>query len=406
MKTKTAGLCGVLGLAVAAAVTAACSSGPAAPSQAALQEKWRDTMVRNPSPETGCFHAAYPSTTWERVACGPAPTRIYGPRHGTPLRETAGGGTDYAAQVSGTISQTVGTFPTATGTAGETDNGANVYSIQLNSNFMPGSKACGTVSGCQSWQQFVYASGEQLGFIQSWLIGMATCPTTGGWMANGGNCYRNSTTVSVPQISSDQIGQLKMSGTAATGNDSLVFTNGTNAYNTNTPDSTTYLSAGWSASEFNVIGDGNSSAATFQPGTSITVNIAVTGGSPSCQSNAGTTAETNNLTLGSCSASGGSIQFTETLAGGDAGSEAGADASKDGGTDGGEAGEGGNEGGDAADEAGDDGGDEAGDDGGDGGDDGGGDDGGAGDDGGGGGGDGGVLGGGTCNNSEKSAPSP
>jgi hypothetical protein len=90
MKTWAASFCGVLAL----AVTAACSNNLNAASQAAAQEKstggpqepsqpdsveaWRDRVVRNPSPEAGCFQASYPSGVWEPVDCGPPPTRVYG----------------------------------------------------------------------------------------------------------------------------------------------------------------------------------------------------------------------------------------------------------------------------------------------------------------------------------------
>jgi hypothetical protein len=423
MIRSAAGWSCVVGLAVAAA----CNSSESESSEEAAQEQWRETMVRSPSPESGCFEATYPSTTWQRTECGPAPTKLYRPPSGAIQPQTAGNGNDYAAKSTGTISQTVGTFPKATGVAGETGaGGANVYSIQLNSNDMSGSKACGKIAGCQSWQQFVYAAGEKLLFVQSWLLNYGKCPATGGWMADGNNCYANSTTAVVPQIPISQLGQLKMSGTAkAGGNDSAVFTNGTTAYQASAADTTTYLSAGWNASEFNVIGDGNSSAATFKPGASITVNVAITGGTPSCQANAGTTGETNNLTLGACSVSGGSIQFTESLAGscpvkkgdggkgggtqnpsGDGGMDDGDDMDGDlmscGDMDGGDASDGddggdgdaadaddggdGGEGGDAAEEAGD-----------------GGEGGGAGEGGeGGGAGEGGT----TCDNSEQNAPTP
>jgi hypothetical protein len=93
---------------------------------------------------------SYPNTTWEAVDCGVAPARLYRPRHGSPPHETVGNGTDFAAQNSSVISQTVGSFPSATGVAGETDDGTtDDYSIQLNSNFMT-TAACGGVSGCQS----------------------------------------------------------------------------------------------------------------------------------------------------------------------------------------------------------------------------------------------------------------
>jgi hypothetical protein len=75
----------------------------------------------------------------------------------------------------------------------------------------------------------------------------------------------------------------------------------------------------WNQVEYNVVGDAGGSEAEFNTsGVSIKVNIAATDGStsaPSCEADTGTTGESNNLTLGSCTASGGStpsISFTES----------------------------------------------------------------------------------------------
>jgi hypothetical protein len=310
-------VCGLLGFA------AACSGNHAGYQDV---QTWREAISRSTPSGAGCFHASYPNTTWEPVTCGTAPARLYVPRQGAIPRETVGNGNDYAAVSSGRISRAVGSFPSATGVAGETDEGAaNDYSIQLNSNLMSNTDPCEGVSGCQSWQQFVYASGEQSAFMQSWLFGLPSCPRAGGWIsAGGGSCVVNSKSVNVPVIPSAQLGELKMSGSAvAGGNDTLVFTVGTEAYSTSEPDSVAGLAQGWTSSEFNVIGDGGGSQAVFSPGASITVNLAITDGTgdaPTCASNGGTTGETNNLSLGSCVATGGadpSIQFTQSSGGGE-----------------------------------------------------------------------------------------
>jgi hypothetical protein len=79
-----------------------------------------------------------------------------------------------------------------------------------------------------------------------------------------------------------------------------------------------YLATVWKESEFNVVGNAGGSEAQFNSGSSITVKVAVSDGStsaPSCVADSGTTGESNNLNLGSCSASSGStpsIQFTES----------------------------------------------------------------------------------------------
>jgi hypothetical protein len=177
-----------------------------------------------------------------------------------------------------------------------------------------------TTGDCLTWEQFVYSSSETSAFMQYWLINYGNkCPSGAGWMAYEGSCYKNSTAVTVPQIAITSLGNFKLSGTAVSGgNDTLVFTNATQAYSTTGKDSVVYLATAWSQSEFNVIGDGGGSEAKFNKGASITVEIGLTDGSsaaPTCEGDDGTTGETNNLNLGACTASGGStpsIKFTES----------------------------------------------------------------------------------------------
>jgi len=284
--------------------------------EAVMQENWRETIARTGVPHEGCFQADFPNAVWVETSCTVAPDKVYVPHgHGGP--QTVGNGVDYAASVSNLISSAVGTFPTVTGVTSERDGGANVYSIQLNSNFMS-TAACNGHPGCLAWEQFVYSSYEQSAFMQYWLIDYGnSCP--GGWNAYSGSCYRNSAAVSVPRQAVTSLAQLKMSATAVSGgNDTLVFTTPTRAYSTTGKDSVTDLATAWKQAEFNIIGDGGGSKATFNAGSSITVKVAVAHGStaaPACASNAGTTGETNNLKLGSCSAVGGAtpyIQFKES----------------------------------------------------------------------------------------------
>jgi hypothetical protein len=311
---------GILAAGCSAAPTessASSQSAVSADAEAQAQESWRGAIARNPSQADGCFHASYPSMTWAPMDCAVAPNRPYVPRHAAITSLTAGDGNDFAAEASGLISKTVGTFPKVTGVTKETDGSSNTYSIQLNSNFM--SKArCHTISGCQAWEQFVYSSSSESAFMQYWLIGQGACPS-GGWMSDGDDCYKNSAAVSVPKIAISHLATMKMSGAAVKGgNDTLVFTAEGDAYSTSGKDSVVELAIDWTASEFNIIGDGDASEAVFNAGSSLTVNIAVTDGStaaPICAANDGTTGETNNLTLGSCTATGGStpsIQFTES----------------------------------------------------------------------------------------------
>ncbi|HET6274487.1 MAG TPA: hypothetical protein VFE16_00945 [Candidatus Cybelea sp.] len=296
------------------------------PTTAQLQT-WRTAIAHAPTPNNGCFTATYPLTTWVKVACVEAPNRPYLPRSGGGGHgQTVGDGNDYAAVTATLTSNAVGSFPVVRRLKSETDDGeANVYSIQLNSNFISGDQACAGAnnpSQCLGWLQYVYSSSEHAAFMQYWLIrytgGTVHCPA--GWNSFSPDCYKNSAAVSVPQEVITDLPQMSVSGTAVSnGLDTLVYTDGTKAYTTTGQDTVMYLSAGWTGSEFNIIGDGGGSQADFNAGTALTVQIDLTDGTkavPTCQAHDGTTGETNNLNLKTCKARGGSVprvRFKESL---------------------------------------------------------------------------------------------
>ena len=322
MKTagKTAGA--LTASAAFLSLTAASHAAPKlSPADAQLHETWRASIAQTPVPQEGCFKATYPNTTWTQVTCKAAPRRPYLPRSGHRSGYTVGNGNDYAAVVSGLISSGVGTFPVVTGLKSETgyDGQANTYSLQLNSDFFSTSVCNGSSdpSQCLGWEQFVY-SNSGVAFIQYWLLNYGSSCPNGGWMEYEGSCYRNSNGVDVPTQVITQLGHLKLSGTAVSGGiDTLTMTTASEAYSVTGNDSVVYLAKGWNAAEFNVVGDGGGSEAKFNKGTSLTVDIALKDGSssaPKCEGDDGTTGETNNLTLGSCSTGGGStpyVKFTE-----------------------------------------------------------------------------------------------
>ena len=310
----TAGLSAALTLAIAPPTRASPTTDEA------LQAGWRETMAQTPTPGEGCFRSDYPSTVWNEVGCVKAPARTY-------LRPTAaftvGNGNDYAAVVPGKITSTVGSFTTVTGVTTETGGGApNSYSLQINSQFFasPACAAAASPASCSGWQQFIYDS-QGAAFMQYWLIGYgASCPS--GWISDGlFDCYKNSQAVTVPREAISALLSIRMSGTVvAGGTDKLVFTVGTQAYNTTGKDNVLGLAGFWHASEWNIFGDGNGDEALFNKGASIRVRINLTdspNAAPTCQGNDGTTGETNNLTLGPCvTGPGGApfVAFTESRA--------------------------------------------------------------------------------------------
>ncbi len=332
----------VLHIAVAALISICCLqpvSGQIADADADAHalDNWRSAMAHNTQLGEGCFRAAYPSIIWKQVECKKWHPRVH-PRVSKPSQgQIVGNGDDYVAEAPGLITETVGTFPTVTDVKAERSVGvpefgdggilgSNEYSLQLNTNFGNATAACaGGSEYCFVWQQFIYATdyavvGEAAVFMQNWLIEWGDSPCPSGFASDGeGDCYGNSNYVSAPDVVPSSLGSLSLSGAVAgSGNDTVIFIDGSTAYSVTEPDSTLDISQVWQYSEFNVVGDAGGSRADFNKLVSITVQVALTDGTtsaPTCLANGGTTGETNNLNLGTCSIASGSspyIQFTES----------------------------------------------------------------------------------------------
>jgi hypothetical protein len=289
----------------------------------AREQAWRSAIARTPVPFSGCFTANYPVLVWHQIRCTAAPKAEFSQMHGTERGGRAGGSNDYLAETKSLTSTAVGSFPAAKHLKSEQGpGGANDYSIQLNSNFISKDRACAgssTPQFCVGWEQFVFSNLYQNAYMQYWLV-YYNSPCPAGWNAypSSGNCWKNSNLVPVPEQAITQLPNMSMSGAAtASGNDTLILTIGAQAYSTTGSDKAVYLAKGWHGTEFNVFGSG-SAEAVFNAGASLTGRIELTDGStkkPVCQADAGTTLETNNLTLGPCKTAGGSvpaIQFVET----------------------------------------------------------------------------------------------
>jgi hypothetical protein len=327
------------GLVSAAVVPAAFASNDGIFEQMA-KASWQHDIAKIATPEAGCFHARYPSVVWEPVACHQLHPRV----HPVPPRQivfgqpqTVGNGNDYTLNTTSNISQAVGSFPTYSGVTSEQSVGvasygdggilgSNEYSLQMNTSFNTTTAACnGGDSSCVVWQQFIYATdydvdGEGSVFMQDWLIGWGNGACPNGLQSDGeGDCYGNSNSTQLADISPTGLGSVTLTGTATTGgNDTTVVTYDGDAYSTSQSDSTLDIASVWNQVEYNIVGDAGGSEAEFNSGVNIGVNIAVDDGSssaPSCEADTGTTGESNNLNLGSCSTSSGSspsIGFTES----------------------------------------------------------------------------------------------
>ena len=317
--------------------------------EAAARENWRSYMTHNPASEEGCFHASYPSYSWESVQCKVAAHPRF---HPVPRKkksfpeEVTGDRNDYVAQTPTPITTAIGTFPSVTGVTSETGVGvaafggggilgANEYSLQINSNSNDTTSVCASHSGCTVWEQFVYApdyatEGEAAIFIESWLLGWGFTACPSGFEADGqGDCVTNSSYASVPDEPITSLGELSLTGSAYRGQsilagikDSVTFSvGGTEISSVVISDNIVEIRSVWNEAEFNVVGNAGGSEAVFNSGSSVTVLLSLidndlgTPSSVNCVAGAGTTGETNNLNLGTCTTTSGSeptIEFTES----------------------------------------------------------------------------------------------
>jgi hypothetical protein len=301
-------------LVVATVATRASAADPSAPAQQA----WQTQISQLAKPAQGCFKATYPEVTWQKSACATPPKTPMTPRvaapslpHLTPRPMVVGNGDDISAKApSGFIFNGIGSFDNVSGVTSESSppNGVgapapNAFSLQLNTDFFV-SSACALSPNlsCRGWEQFIFANDGTSGqtFIQYWLIYYSTtCPA--GWINYYPHCYRNSpTAAAVPNQPITNLANLKVSGTANPGSDSVTTFVGLTAYTT-AGGNYVSASAGWKIAEFNVFGDGGGFQANFNPGASLTVRTRINYGgtaAPICVAQ-GFTGETNNLSFGS-----------------------------------------------------------------------------------------------------------
>ena len=293
--------------------------------QAAEREAWRRALLTTPRPSNGCFTAVFPEREWRPEPCKLAtPHKAYLPNAGVISRvDTVGGsGPDFTATVTGHISQSEGSFDSATGI---TSSGA--YTLQLNTDFFKTTACSGSSGGmngtCRGWEQFVYTS-DGSAFIQYWLIqwgpGGSMCPTPRHSACDGSHVFSDgwcpftlsdgfvycavnagSEPSGVSSKSLSAVGSLKLSGAAASGgaNDSIIFTDSGTPHTASGDNRFSDLGSQWQQAEFNVFGDGGGSQVAFNSGANLRVRNEVLSGTntgPGCSLKS-FTAESSNLTL-------------------------------------------------------------------------------------------------------------
>jgi len=262
------------------------------PSAKSLND-WRAGMARVPLPKKGCFTSSHPSTEWQEVPCTTAPARPYPPARGR-RPDIVGNGNDVSAQVTGHISEAIGSFDSVTGVTSESgDVGGspppqpNTFSLQINANFFTTSTCNGSANPqCRGWQQFVYTN-SGVAFVQYWLIPYdTTCPA--GWItftfpgSSEIDCFQNGINAAlVPAQTIANLANLGLTGQANSGGtDTIIMAAGSNLYSAQNEDNVVNLAQGWQAAEFNIVGDGCGSQAIFNSGSTIVVRTSVDYGSP------------------------------------------------------------------------------------------------------------------------------
>jgi hypothetical protein len=335
--------------AVQAPTQAAQTSTATKPAPDAVElERWRQTILHTKKPKKACYLANYPDTAWTEVTCTKPPTVPQSQGKGPRANNVGGGNPEYSAQVaSGRISESEGSFDSAIRVTSEADSGANAFTLQLNTEFLPFISACAPISGgCRGWEQFVFSnskcqassfyphlSSKACVYIEYWLIGYGSCPSS--WHSDdNGDCWINSTNATPvpPQtVTNAELESLKLTGQIAGvsgADDSVTLSIGSAVYSAPGDDYIFDLASWWQISEFNIFGDCCGSQAAFNSGSTLVVRTVVNSGTtsaPTC-SPGGYTAESNNLTLvGPCSPVGGAspaIVFTETQLGVPAGTRA------------------------------------------------------------------------------------
>jgi hypothetical protein len=239
-----------------------------------------------------------------------------------------------------------GLFPSESGGA-ESDlssnaanPGVNSYTLQINTNsfqapsrFFPGTPPVPV----NAVEQFVYdALGQTISIwfvVFGWPSG--TCPSS-SFQSVGGNCYLQSTTLSVPQVLPSDLVNVQMTALTTATKDTLLLhvddVGGSSTFTGTvyalTVPSTLQLASGWNAASFNIYGDNGGTQASFTDTTSIEVTLLTTSSpatraAPACATSGSDTVETNSLTLTGgvtrgCCAFGGDqpgIQFLESNGG-------------------------------------------------------------------------------------------
>jgi hypothetical protein len=298
---------------------------------------WQNEAMNATPPGIGCFTLAYPSVVWTETSCSkPMPNQT---------ANVGGSSSDFIGSTTSNIGAIDGNVASMSGYSSEYDsslgatNGADTYSIQLNTNLWSCAYA---THNTQCWEQFVFQNYGHSGSAEvsiSYMLGsdyggLYGCPSS-SWTNYGGNCYYVPYTLStsVQSISTLASQPVKLEGFANyhinSGDGEVEMCGSTQCWSVTNYDNAVFAGTGntyslynnWDEFEWNVFGVSNGDGAIFNtgPSPSLSINVGTvasasgTSLTASCTAANSFTGEYNNLALssGSCSTGSGYLSFVE-----------------------------------------------------------------------------------------------
>jgi hypothetical protein len=245
--------------------------------------------------------------------------------------QTLGAGNDLSALVTGSLTSAAGSLLQVTGVTQESDpGGQNSYSLQLNTNTYNSAALCAGQAGCIGWQQFIRDNPGNA-YIQYWLINHGSpCPANpanfvdtwhyfAGKPGQSPGCFINGNQTSTAVAALQDLEGMRVTGSTSPSAQSVIFESGEEVVTAKDNGDLLAIGNQWNQAEFNIFGLCCGNLATFNTGSTIVVQIAVTNGTANApfSSSTGFTAETNNFNLVSPSCPIGgpapAIVFTEVF---------------------------------------------------------------------------------------------
>ncbi len=289
-----------------------------APASASTQTVggWQNQVRQTPTPGSGCFKVSYPSTSWVSVPCGTNP-------HPGVYYTIGGTSPDWTGSSRSAMTSSVGQVTSESTFIGEYQEPgglSNDFSIQLNTNTYPLTYDGHSTTG---WEQFIYGvqtPSEGGVMIEYWLLGYNnTYDCTSPFSSDGlGDCTYLTSPTDVSQqgfsqlVLLNQLTSASFYGKVTSSTDTAEFCFSSTCWARSAGDLVSLDNYNWRISEWNFFGNGGGSEAYFEGPFSLGITVdSYVKVTVSCYKTT-FTGESNNMTLGSCSSSGGQYSFSQS----------------------------------------------------------------------------------------------